>query len=77
MLVITVRMPVTVAKYGQEILSLLSPQPEESILDLGCGDGELTKVIAAKSPNVMGIDSSPQMIKKAKERGVNALVHGW
>ena len=51
-----------VSEYGQGILELLSPQPEESILDLGCGDGKLTEKISLSGCHVIGIDSSEAMI---------------
>jgi 2-polyprenyl-3-methyl-5-hydroxy-6-metoxy-1,4-benzoquinol methylase len=34
-------------------------QPGERILDLGCGDGQLTQRIAASGASVVGIDASP------------------
>jgi trans-aconitate 2-methyltransferase len=41
----------------------------ERILDVGCGDGKITAVIAAKIPNgsIVGVDISPAMIAFAKE----------
>jgi hypothetical protein len=45
-----------VFKHGEEVLALLNPQRGERILDVGCGTGHLTKLIA---PNPM-FDSSQQ-----------------
>ena len=53
--------------YGSSLIELLDPQPEERILDLGCGTGELTALIAEKAKAVTGIDKSPQMIEKARD----------
>ncbi|MGI8770319.1 MAG: class I SAM-dependent methyltransferase [Acidobacteriaceae bacterium] len=36
------------------LLKLLQPQPGERILDLGCGDGVPTAVIAASGAEVLG-----------------------
>ena len=36
-----------VSDLGAEVLDLLAPKPDETILDLGCGDGALTERIAA------------------------------
>ncbi len=53
-------------QYGEELLKLLSPQPGERILDLGCGTGQLTAKIATAGAVVMGIDADRTMIEKAK-----------
>jgi trans-aconitate methyltransferase len=63
-----------VAELGQAALDLLDPQPGERILDVGCGDGALTKKIAARGATVTGIDNSLEMIRTAHANGVDALV---
>lgn len=55
-----------VFKYGEAVVDLLQAQPGEKILDLGCGTGHLTELIAQKGIKVIGIDSSESMIAKAK-----------
>jgi len=54
-------------QYGEDLLSLLNPQPGEHILDLGCGTGQLTNKIASLGTKVIGIDNAPDMIEKAKQ----------
>lgn len=54
-------------QYGEDLLQLLNPQPGESILDLGCGTGQLTEKIAQAGAQVWGIDSAPGMIEKARQ----------
>jgi len=54
------------------VLSWLAPQPAERILDLGCGDGQLTERIAASGASVVGVDLSPQMLASARSRGIDA-----
>ncbi len=63
-----------VAELGMPVVELLSPQPDEKILDLGCGDGALTQLIGAYGCAVHGVDSSPEMVKAAQARGLEAEV---
>jgi SAM-dependent methyltransferase len=50
-----------------DLIELLSPQPEEHILDLGCGTGQLTAQIANSGALVRGIDADATMIAKAQQ----------
>jgi trans-aconitate methyltransferase len=63
-----------VADLGAPLLDLLAPQSGESILDLGCGDGALTAQIAAAGARVIGVDASPDMVRAAASRGLDARV---
>ncbi len=51
---------------GRGILELLHPEKGERILDLGCGTGQLTHQIAESGAEVVGLDSSPDMIGQAR-----------
>jgi trans-aconitate methyltransferase len=61
-----------VSDLGAPVLDLLAPKPGERILDLGCGDGELTEKIAAAGATVVGVDASPNMVAAARDRGLDA-----
>ncbi len=63
-----------VADLASPVLRLLAPQPGEMILDLGCGDGALTEAIAASGARVTGVDGSPDMVRAAVARGLDARV---
>ncbi|MBG1239927.1 class I SAM-dependent methyltransferase [Nostoc sp. NZL] len=54
-------------QYGEDLLNFLNPKPGESILDLGCGTGQLTEKIAQAGAEVRGVDHAPAMIEKARQ----------
>jgi 2-polyprenyl-3-methyl-5-hydroxy-6-metoxy-1,4-benzoquinol methylase len=53
-------------------MELLAPKPSEKILDLGCGDGVLTKKLADLGCEVVAVDSSVPQIEAARKLGLNA-----
>jgi len=61
-----------VPQLGSGVLEWLAPQAAENILDLGCGDGQLTERIVAAGANVTGIDASSKMVAAARARGIAA-----
>lgn len=52
------------------VLEWLALRPGEEILDLGCGDGQLTLRIAEAGARVRGVDASPAMVAAARSRGL-------
>jgi trans-aconitate methyltransferase len=63
-----------VSDLGEPLLRMLDPKPGELILDLGCGDGALTKKVAALGCTVIGVDMSLAQIEAARKHGLQALV---
>jgi trans-aconitate methyltransferase len=63
-----------VPAFGAPVVELLSAQPGERILDLGCGDGVLTETIVAAGANVVAVDAAPDMVAAAKAKGLDARV---
>jgi trans-aconitate methyltransferase len=61
-----------VAELAGALVDDLHPQSGEAILDLGCGDGFLSRKIAESGARVVGVDASPGMIAAARERGIDA-----
>lgn len=57
-----------VAAYGAELLDWLEAEPGETVVDLGCGTGDLTARIVETGARVIGLDSDPAMVEAARER---------
>ena len=58
---------------GRGVVELLAHVPGERILDLGCGTGHLTAYIAESGAEVVGIDSSEDMVRVASQNYPNIL----
>jgi SAM-dependent methyltransferase len=63
-----------VGELGAPVVALLAPRQGEDILDIGCGDGFLSRRIAEAGARVVGIDASPDMIAAARAAGIDAHV---
>jgi len=63
-----------VSDLAMPVVELLAPRPGERILDLGCGDGVLTRKLADLGCALVGIDSSPDMIRAAAALGLDVSV---
>lgn len=56
------------------VFDWLAPKADERILDLGCGDGQLSKRILAAGVALVGLDSSPQMAVAARALGIDVTI---
>lgn len=55
-----------VHKYGEDLIELITGE-KLSVLDLGCGNGALTKKIADRGFEAVGVDASEDFLKIAEE----------
>ncbi len=56
-----------VHEYGNDVLELLNLQKGQTVIDLGCGNGALSKKMADMGVNVIGIDASEELLAAAKK----------
>ena len=56
-------------QWGKKLIEELDLEGSERVLDLGCGDGDITAQLAELVPNglVIGIDASQSMIESAQK----------
>ena len=61
-----------VSELGSPVVELLAPRPGERILDLGCGDGVLSKKLAELGCDVVAVDSSAPQVEATRKLGLDA-----
>ncbi|MDP2859485.1 MAG: methyltransferase domain-containing protein [Bacillota bacterium] len=57
-----------VPELGRGLVDLLDPRPGERVLDLACGTGDLTQQIVLRGAECVGLDSSAEMIRAARDK---------
>lgn len=58
---------------GADVLALLAPRAGERILDLGCGDGVLTRRLVEAGAQVTGLEPDPDMAAVARAKGIAVI----
>lgn len=61
-----------VADLATPVIEWLNPQPGETILDVGCGDGHLTEKLTKFGCDVIAVDSSLPQVEAARQLGLKA-----
>ena len=56
-----------VHQYGNSLINLIDGDNRGTVLDLGCGNGALSKVMHDKGYEVTGIDASKELLDIAKK----------
>jgi 2-polyprenyl-3-methyl-5-hydroxy-6-metoxy-1,4-benzoquinol methylase len=62
--------------YRRDIRPLLPPPSAGPVVDLGCGQGELVRLLQADGFEAEGIDISPEQVKLAHAAGVAQVCEG-
>ena len=63
------------AGYHRDLFLELLPAPPARTLDLGCGEGRLTRDLAARGYDVVAVDASPTMVAAAREAAPEMEIH--
>lgn len=63
------------APVSQALLTALAPGPDDVILELAGGTGELAAVLAPRVAQVIYTDFSPAMVDAARRRGIPGVEH--
>jgi len=64
------QLPIPMTGWGLEVLDRLRLHGDETVLDAGCGTGQVTEALRERLPrgHVIALDASPSMIAAAVER---------
>ena len=60
-----------VSDLAGDVMAWLDPKAGERILDLGCGDGVLTAELISRGAQVVGVDTSDDLLRAATKRGLD------
>src|SRR5512143_2258714 len=60
---------------GLDLIALLRPRPQARVVDLGCGTGELTRLLHDRlgARETVGLDSSASMLAKSAAHATAGL----
>lgn len=62
--------PALFGRFAESIAAAAAVGPDDSVVDIACGTGALTRAVAARTTGpVVGIDLNPGMIEVARARG--------
>lgn len=54
---------------AERVREFLGEPTEQRILDVGCGEGLVTRVLCSRGYNTAGIDTDPEAVRLAKKKG--------
>ncbi|EEB09453.1 methyltransferase [Schizosaccharomyces japonicus yFS275] len=59
-----------VPQMTSSIVEMAKLKPTDRVLDIGCGDGVLTKKLSSQCAHVIGVDASDNLLKAAKAKAL-------
>ena len=61
-----------------DLLDLVEPEPEMRVVDLGCGTGDLTRILheRLRAVETLGVDRSEAMLARCKDHAVEGMTFG-
>lgn len=63
------------APVTEALVAALDPQPEDTVLDLAGGTGDLVDALAGRVARIVATDLSPVMVEAARSRGIANAEH--
>ena len=69
-------MPIIEAGVYEVVAQMLDPQPDDELLDIGCGPGAFLAIKAQDARRVVGLDASPLMLRVAEKRLADRIAAG-
>lgn len=68
--------PIFQAGVHEAVADMLGPQPDDELLDIGCGPGTFLASQARHVRRVVGLDASPLMLREAEKRLADRIAAG-
>lgn len=64
------RLPIPMTGWGAQVVDRMQLRGDETVLDAGCGTGQVTELLRRRLPRgrVIALDGSPTMVAAARER---------
>ena len=62
--------------YRRDVRRMLPGQAEGPVIDIGCGQGQLVKLLLADGYDARGVDISPEQVAIAHAAGLDRVRHG-
>lgn len=56
-----------------QVVRLLNPQPQDKVLEIGCGRGHVAKRVQGLSPETFGIDLNAQAVENGVTRNLKTM----